>query len=404
VASSSQDRSDSNGFGIKIFSRLLTLRIMEDDETDGPLAYRFAVRDPVVEVYNSTVPDVFRQYIGLLASDISLYESPTQDSSPRAPQSCKGARVQENFSRVPFLHRTSLEQSWISSNFQRSKHRVLSVRFLSTEELQSDSCGSHKSSVIHVSLRDMTYRFHAAPLWFSRIPKFFTLAESSEPTAAAAESPQRSSPFGQTHLHISIQKFLVDFCQPDLPNSSQSRLILNLGLLTVNSTLISNTPRVGIKIKVSDVSLRVSNKLLQNPNLEQSPLGPNGVYEEEIEETVVERNLDLDTFLDVHGLVIMSTLDHLECRIDLNSDQRNKHFADQPRAPVVAVEATAGLCCLYGCADSLLVLTVREPPPLPLLPPHAGTGHVRLPQRGPGHQKRRLSFRGDRGAPPELVR
>jgi hypothetical protein len=357
-SASSQERSDSNNFGIKIFSHLLTLRILEDDEAeDAPFAYRFAIRDPVVEVYHSKVGEVFKQYIGLLASDISLYESPAEDSLS-APQSCKGARVEENFSRVPLLHRTSLEQSWISSNFQRSKHRVLSVRFLSSEELQVDAFASHKSSAIHISLRDITYRFHAAPVWFSRIPKFFTLP-MTETTLPTLDSPKRSSPFGQTHLSISIQKLFIDFCQPDLPNSSQSRLVLNLGLLTVNSTLISNTPRVGVKIKVSDVSLRVSNKLLLDPTWEQSPLGPQGIYEEELEEAV-GKNLDLDTFLDVHGLVIMSTLDHLECRIDLNSDQRNKHFADQPRAPVVAVEATAGLCCLYGCADSLLVLTVSR--------------------------------------------
>jgi hypothetical protein len=302
--------------------------------------------------------------MGLLASDISLYERLVRDPpATQNPFSCKGARVPENASTVPLIHRTSLEKSWISSNFQRSKHRVLSVRYLSSEELRPESFPSHKSSAIHISLKDMTYRFDPAPRWHTQIPRFFSLTSLDSPPPV--ESPQHShavTTFGQTHLSVSVQKLMLDFCQPHLPApSSQSRLIVSLGLLTVNSTLISNTPRIGIKIKVSDVSLRLSNRLHQEASWEQSPLGVTGVYLEEFEEAG-DSNLDLDSFFDVHGLVIMSTFDHLECRIDLNSDQRNKHVLGHPSAPVVAVEATAGVCCLYGCADSLLVLTVRSSP------------------------------------------
>jgi hypothetical protein len=363
-ATSPQGGAESATFGLKISSRILTLRIAEDEIDPAPLAYIFAVRDPLVEIYNSTVSDVARLYIGLLASDISLYERPAnEDSGTRDMFSCKGARVPQTASAVPLLHRTSLEKSWISSNFQRSKHRVLSVKFLSSEELLPDNFPSHKSSAIHISLRDMTYRFDPAPRWHTKIPKFFSLTSSgtSTPSGESQQPVQTSTTFGQTHLSVSIQKLMLDFCQPELPTTpSQSRLIVSLGLLTVNSTFISNTPRIGIKIKLSDVSLRVSNKLLQDARWEQSPLGPNGVYLEESGE-VGGTNLDLDSFFDLHGLVIMSTFDHLECRIDLNSDQKNKYTSGQAIAPVVAIEATAGVCCLYGCADSLLVLTVCPP-------------------------------------------
>lgn len=346
--SSPEARPATINFGIKISSRSLTINLSEDDKnTESQYTYIFAIRDPLVEYYKSTVSDMAKQYIGLLASDISLYEMSTVEVLAIEKVSGRGARVPENYSRVPLLHRTSLEQSW-KSNFERSKHRVLSVRFASSEELNSHSFPSHQVSSLHISLKDMTYRFHASPVWFTKIPQFFIMSSN-----ASSSSSDRNSSFGQTHLNISIQKFMIDFCQPQI----SSRLILIIGLLTLNSTLVSNTPRIGIKLKVSDVSVRLSNKLLLETKWEQSPLGPQSLYEEELE--MNEDEIDLDTFFDVHTLVIMSTFDHLECRLDLNSDQRNKHFfGDQPRVPVVALEANAGLCCLYGCADSLLVLTV----------------------------------------------
>lgn len=341
-----------SSIGIKISSRSLTLNISEDDSSTLPFTYIIAIRDPLVEVYKSSVSDMTKQFIGLMASDISLFELPFGGTVGANDNYSRGARVPENFARVPFLHRTSLEQSW-KSNFQRSKHRVLSVRYLCSEEIHADSFPSHKVSSLHIALKDMTYRFHASPVWFKKIPQYFTLTSHASPV-----SPDRSSSFGQTHLNISVQKFMIDFCQPHLP----SRLILSLGLLTVNSTIVSNAPRIGIKLKVSDVSVRLSNRLLLDSKWEQSPLGPHGLYEEELHEVDGGSLIDIDSFYDIHALVIMSTFDHLECRIDLNSDQKNKHFSgDQPRVPVIALEANAGLCCLYGCADSLLVLSVRIP-------------------------------------------
>lgn len=463
----------NSAFGIKVSSHILTLRISQDVGVNctsaaaasgcsneaggihsmGPLCYSLAVKDPLVEVYNATsVAEGFKQYVGLMASDISLYEmaSSQAEAGGGRAESCQGARFWDintdsdrgphDMHNIPFIHRTSLETSWMTENVKiptsqssgsgmsgsrsnimsksalvhmnsvlsRSKHRALGVRVLICEEpsapMQSprrrgaSQMMTMKSTHIHISLRDMTYRIDPLSRWFNRIPELFTnigTSEDSPPSPSqapevAASSTSLTTEFNRTRLSISVQKLLVDFCQPKLSayEGAESRLLLSIGNLQLSSTLVSNSPRVGLKLLVNDVSIRIGNRLLRNPLLEQSPVDVDGRY---IEEYLLEDeshrvsgrrdishqhqqplvlSLDFDSFIDVHQIVTMGNIDHLECKLDLNAAYKapplspDKKYLqgsitqNSDKCVAVSFEATAGTLFLYGCADSLHLLAV----------------------------------------------
>lgn len=455
-------------FGITVSSHILTLRISQDEvlncstpaegesdtrdgesESKGPLCYCLAVKDPLVEVYNSSTPlEGFKQYVGLMASDLSLYEMSTaraEKGGGRA-ESCQGARFFDTnpdlappdayqMYGVPFIHRTSLETSWMTENvslptpvsgtstsgvlsrsgivdmnsvLSRSKHRALSVRVLVSEEpstfmfstvkevsgINTSQMLSLKSTHVHITLRDMTYRFDPLSRWFNRIPELFSPPVTAEKPTDATEGSGGQitsvTEYGKTRLNISVQKLLVDFCQPKLATyiGAESRLLLSIGSLQLSSTLVSNSPRVSLNLGVCDVSIRIGNRLLRNRLLEQSPVDVDGRYIEEYaaESGAPSRNgialdrgrqhelldlpMDFDSFIDAHGIVTMGNIDHLDCRLDLNSTYKRPPFSPSRKVMVqedeisqyvaVSFEATAGTCFFFGCADSLNLLTVRR--------------------------------------------
>ena len=393
-------------------------------------------------MYTATsAADGFKQYIGLMASDLSLYEmsSAQAEAGGGRTESCRGARFMDiakdggregmhPMYEIPFIHRTSLETSWMTEDrhlpptpaaslssstsgmtksgvvdmnsvLSRSRHRALGVRVLLSEEPSQHmpSPSSHqsrasaplghshmlslKSTHIHISLRDMTYRFDPLSRWFNRIPELFTGTHSPAPppspndTASTVSVPAE---FSKTRISISVQKLLVDFCQPKLTayEGAESRLLLSIGKLQLSSTLVSNSPRVGFKFSMDDLSVRIGNRLLRNNLLEQSPIDVDGRYiEEYLDELTLHTAstpsplpLDLDTFLDAHGIVTMGSIDHLECRLDLNSTYRlppsspvgtsGEKVSGEHATVVLSFEATAGTCYFYGCADSMHLLAV----------------------------------------------
>jgi hypothetical protein len=307
----------------------------------------------------------------------------------------------------------------MNSVLSRSKHRALSVRVLVSEEpstfmpspVKGSGGGANASQVlslksthIHISLRDMTYRFDPLSKWFNRIPELFAPRAQDGKAGTGAGSKEESvggqtavTEFGKTRLSISVHKLLVDFCQPKLTAyaGAESRLLLSIGSLQLSSTLVSNSPRVSLKLGVHDVSIRIGNRLLRNALLEQSPVDVDGRYIEEYSSELdvqddregrdigigiasskwrqhepAELPIDFDSFLDCHGIVTMGNIDHLDCRLDLNStytppptspDRRHMGPQEEKNQYVaVAFEATAGTCFFFGCADSLHLLTVRN--------------------------------------------
>ena len=354
--------------------------------------------------------------------------------------------------------RAGQQQQQQLGGLNRPKHRALRFTVCMEEEvtltlphpslsasLASSSYGSVPNLITSSSLRntsfdlclsDMTYRFDPTSVWFQHFPAIFDPIGSTDiiPTttttttttttsdsdgdipASSTSSSSSSSPavsvFGRTRLHLSVNKLLVDCCQPDRteevlrhrlslthqPSSSSpssasyeekshsqshghkssrqgkkgkhhqhhqhsppadSRILLSLGGVSVSSTLVTNSNRVALSASVSDASVRVSNKLLRTPRhlsadtttftsssrgerivgpisrcLEQSPVDICGYY---IEETYQQSGggggtgtaagpggqsdltIDFDSFVDVHGLVLMGALDRCGVKIHLNT-------------------------------------------------------------------------------------
>mmetsp|Transcript_23429 Transcript_23429/g.34384 ORF Transcript_23429/g.34384 Transcript_23429/m.34384 type:complete len:2514 (+) Transcript_23429:183-7724(+) len=411
--------------GVRVSSDVLTVRLSQDaglncsnpadsdsnrdaskPQMQGPLCYCLSVRQPLLEVYSSSSNvDGFKQYVGLMASDLSLYEMSTSEAEGGCGRGdlCKGARFWEvdgtsqTLHNIPFIHRTSLETSWMgeakgtpdgtrretSGVFQRPTHRVLSARIIVCEEPSTFTRASSlsvsqalalKTTHIHLSLCDMTYRFDPFSRWFSRIPELFS-QDAYVGSGPSPETPPPVTQFGKTRITVSVRKLLVDICQPHLHPSdkadnkrrAESRMLISVGHLGLSSTLVSNSPRIGLKLSVKDLSLRVGNVLTRDPKLEQSPVDICGMYPEEYtSHSDVERStrttnsltIDFDSFLDSHSIVRMGTVDYLDCRLDLNSMyRRGRADLTASRGPVaMAFELAGGTCFFYGCADSLRVL------------------------------------------------
>lgn len=231
--------------------------------------------------------------------------------------------------------------------------------------------------------------------------------------------------------------------------SVDSRILLSLGRVSVSSTLVTNSNRVALSATVTDASVRVSNKLLRTPPstssrvrkingpvsrcIEQSPVDILGYYIEEtyqLSSTKQQQHyqmtddltIDFDSYVDVHGLVLMGSLDRCAVKIHLNTPSQAlaaaRHRLRQEQATLsnmsnfdlrggrdvgvgsdvgrvgglfgeeieenkeqkgegesdiipISVECSLGTAVVYGCADSLLVLVVS-----PTLPCFALFCHV----------------------------
>jgi hypothetical protein len=156
--------------------------------------------------------------------------------------------------------------------------------------------------------------------------------------------PSVTIPFEITKISIRARKCLIDYCCEETP----SRVILSVGLIRLSSTLVSNSPRVGLKFQVRDVGLYLSNRLMRNDELEQSPL--NMLAHRDA--PVAGAPIDFDQFLDVHAFVQLFTVDHVELMVTLHGDNR---------VPL-SVQMNIGLCCIYACMDTLDVLSVSAQP------------------------------------------
>ncbi len=163
--------------------------------------------------------------------------------------------------------------------------------------------------------------------------------------AGAKRSPV-PLPFEKTVIDVRVRDCLVDYC-----------CLLTLGLLTVASTIVSNSPRFALKFKVSGLALHLSNRL---------PLAPPGSVYSVValdvavgtserrnagEQQQLAQDLDLDRFFLAHGFVEFLTVDHMDNSVVVNHSDLE----------ALAIHSTMGTCCMTACVDSLELFAVREP-------------------------------------------
>jgi hypothetical protein len=266
-----------------------------------------------------------------------------------------------------------------------------------------------RNTDLTIELRNVTYRFDVRSKWYERFFELFSNSSSgkegkiSRSDSSPIDTTICSTAFGVTKLSVLVRKLTLDTCFPSIVprnvvdessnmnassysphsgKSTSSRLLIGVGNLTLKSTLVSNSPRISIKVSCKDFTVRISNKLLQDATKEQSPLDVNGLYIEEYVDASVggvngkkEKSeakakvtiLDADQYYDAHGLIVMGAIDSLDCKVDFNSkpvdameSASQMHLNDPHANAAVSVSCDWGECCFFGCADSLRVLAVRH--------------------------------------------
>lgn len=292
------------------------------------------------------------------------------------------------------MRQFSVAPSISSQNSERQPH-VFGFQLLMTDEIPSkgNDLGT-RSMAFHMDFQDVSLRFDPTSSWIMRAVELLTpltpaqqlearenrrlkrdkmlrkeqLRKGIDPsllcqkdrdnthnqsvgkTDHSAPSPKVSSSkiFEVTRVSVSVRKCLIDYgCQ--LQNS---RILVSVGLLTMSSTIVSSSPSFRLKFVVEDFNLFLSNKLLDDASPEQTPLRRFGTSEraramqpQSYQKSTVA--LDFDTFIDAHSFVQIATVDRLENIVS---------FLDSSGV-ALALRFTLNQCCMYGCVDSLDVLS-----------------------------------------------
>jgi len=181
-----------------------------------------------------------------------------------------------------------------------------------------------KRVAIHLTLQDVTLRYEPTSLWFLKMMHLFSPPPLEEISLTKTHSNDMISDYGITHVNVYLYKFMVDYCcstgaQIDgrfPPNSS--RLLFSVGLFTLSTNIVSNVKKNVVKVLVRDVALNISNRLLLNSMLEQTPLDVTGYRS--LSRAKEASLLSLDHFKDSHGFVSLGALNYATITVVVADD------------------------------------------------------------------------------------
>jgi hypothetical protein len=175
---------------------------------------------------------------------------------------------------------------------------------------------------------------------------------------------QANNQFLIIKLNVQIKQCLFDYIAPIV----QSHSLISISLITISSTIVSNSKILSMKFNMKNLAVHLSNRIFRNPVIEQNPLNINGIrihdtikinennininndiYDKHYTDTSVYKSskinfiensplnqyksidkrknsvLDLDRYLDIHCLVQLLTVDHIEAKLSLNLDKINSN-------------------------------------------------------------------------------
>lgn len=230
----------------------------------------------------------------------------------------RNSRIGVNSFLVPFLHQTSLHakagnwdlqysdanpsdnlaaSSSLFSNKSTNREHMFRLQLLINDE--SNLTKESRSSVVkmmwfHMSFQDFTLRYDPSSTWFMTVIGLLTPQTSQQilqmrgistkcHIKRSPKSPQSNfdvkediSVYEMTKATIRVRKCLVDYCCEQIG----SRLLFSIGMLTLSTTIVSNSPKYAVKFSIRDLSLHISNTINSIPEWEQSPLDPDGYRSE----------------------------------------------------------------------------------------------------------------------------
>lgn len=168
-------------------------------------------------------------------------------------------------------------------------------------------------------------------------------ANSNHPDRGQGMAPLVVSPFEKTVIDVRVRDCLIDYCC----EATAGRCMMTIGLLTLSSTIVSNSPRFALKFKVSGLALHLSNRLpaLHAPERSSAPTSGAGPAATAASTAAAAADLDLNRFFESHAFVELLTVDHLDVAVVVNDSLLE----------ALAIHVALGACCVNACADSLEV-------------------------------------------------
>jgi hypothetical protein len=243
-----------------------------------------------------------------------------------------------------------------------------------------------KSVSINAELHDITFNFDPASTFIPTVTELLTpctpqqmianrkinqiqkmnneilpLTQKQNNIQNLKNTKQASDQFLIIKLNVQMKQCLLDYISPIV----QSHSLISVSLITISSTIVNNSKKFSIKFNMKNLAYHLSNRILRNPVIEQNPLNINGVRlinritPSKVDENINNMNndiynkkytdmslnsnlienspinqhksvekkkylvLDLDRYLDVHCLVQLLTVDHIEAKLSLNLDAIN---------------------------------------------------------------------------------
>lgn len=239
-----------------------------------------------------------------------------------------------------------------------------------------------KSVSINVELHDLTFNFDPTSTFIPTITELLTpctpqqmianrninqIQKMNNKTVSSIQKQNNAHNFNKKQasdqfliikLNVQITQCLLDYISPMV----QSHSLISVSLITISSTIVNNSKKFSMKFNMKNLAYHLSNRIFRNPVIEQNPLDINGVrfihmitpskvdeninnmsydiYNKKYTDMSLNSNLiensplnqyrstekkknlvlDLDRYLDVHCLVQLLTVDHIEAKLSLNLD------------------------------------------------------------------------------------
>lgn len=386
--------------------------------------YILSTREPLIEFYQSFIPKNSGEklqshiFFGLEVENLSAFEltdEQMKNASCGSGISAIGVRVGPNAHNIPIVHVTTFARDWqtdddntsgnksiigsivgasASQAANGSRNWTLSVGALITE----DKVLNTLSTSLHLDFQDVTIRYDPLSRWLFNLIDILTPLTLKElipsfnhgksMTAKPINPSALQSPIETLHLRVTVRQALLDYCAVIRPIKNENgevlnsgtdfgasseyisapRMLVSLGKLVVGTTIISKSHQLGLKIGVSDISLRLTNSILRDNRFELVPLGVNGVFSTIGQNTQLNDRNEIfrpccryfEDFIDAHAFVRMGKIRKIEMMLRINGGiklgQSGEEIDDDSGRIDIAATVDDIYCC--GCADSLNILGV----------------------------------------------
>lgn len=411
-----------SGFGMKVMSEVFVCSLESSfrefdhaatDETcrirESAYCYTLSTREPLIEVYIGGVNPKDRAsvlskrvYVGLDVENVSFFQVPIKSRDDDAVIAVGlrvvGARASDADFHVPLLHGTGFTSMRSEHSEDEDRPCVLSIATL----ISTNASLNTRSTNLSIELRDVVLRYDPLSRWINNfvevvspvplsdmleqsingrrqlhalrsVDKSAIVIERDVQRDGALEGSPGSSLFQTLSLSVVVRRALIDYCsvhsereggieRDGLDPIPASRFLLSIGNLTIGSSIVSKAPQFGLKISASDITIRLSNTIFNDPRFEMVPIDING--------NIVSANCpnffvyyhSFEEFLALHAFVRMGTVENLEVMLRTREGGDNFSAADHLATGAsdedvrMNVLVSVGGVVFFGCADSLKLL------------------------------------------------